>query len=576
MHPVLAYLLKMAACSALLLTYYWLALRNEKFHLWNRFYLLATLLLSITLPLFRLPLIAESQPAAVVTIVNALPWNATIAAPARQWTPASIAMLTAGLVSLVLLVQLIFSLVKVLRLYRQHGHTFVGHVNLVITQESSAPFSFFRWLFWRSDIDPDSHNGQRMLQHELAHINEKHSADKLFMQIILIVFWMNPLFWLIRKELYTIHEFLADRKAIGDYDGAAFAAMILEAAHTSNSPALTNPFFNSQLKRRLIMITTSHAPKYSYLRRITGLVVIIFTAILLIFSIEYTQAQKTPKPVPTEKAHALPDSINISIQSVSTKNGKKESLITYHMKDGRTLVMTTDEAKKKGYPLPPPPPTPPVPTATPAPAAAPAVPTPVAPVETPAPPAPPTPPVKQRVSVVNTVDASNVVTVTTTEKPLIIYADLEISQEQMNQIDPVKIEAINVLKGEDAIKAYGEKGKNGVIKITPKISQSISVNNETFNMRPVEAGDKNVSKVMIVKTDSYKENPLYVLDGKKITADEAGKILAEGVETMNVLKDKAATDKYGSAGKNGVIEITTKGAKGDKGEKGEKGDKGPK
>jgi len=32
----------------------------------------------------------------------------------------------------------------------------------------------------------------------------------------------------------------------------------------------------------------------------------------------------------------------------------------------------------------------------------------------------------------------------------------------------------------------------------------------------------------------------------------------ENIESMNVLKNKNATDKYGDKGKNGVIEITTK------------------
>lgn len=44
----------------------------------------------------------------------------------------------------------------------------------------------------------------------------------------------------------------------------------------------------------------------------------------------------------------------------------------------------------------------------------------------------------------------------------------EASYEDVEKLDPDFIESINVLKGENATKAYGEKGKNGVIIITTK------------------------------------------------------------------------------------------------------------
>src|SRR5688500_11305514 len=51
MTAFLTYLLKVIICSGLLTGYYYLALRNRAFHHWNRFYLLSTVLLSLTVPL---------------------------------------------------------------------------------------------------------------------------------------------------------------------------------------------------------------------------------------------------------------------------------------------------------------------------------------------------------------------------------------------------------------------------------------------------------------------------------------------------------------------------------------------
>lgn len=52
-------------------------------------------------------------------------------------------------------------------------------------------------------------------------------------------------------------------------------------------------------------------------------------------------------------------------------------------------------------------------------------------------------------------------------------------------------------------------------------------------------------------------NPLIVIDGK-ITNVNVREIDPESVRMINVLKDEAATAKYGEKGKEGVIEITTK------------------
>ena len=44
----------------------------------------------------------------------------------------------------------------------------------------------------------------------------------------------------------------------------------------------------------------------------------------------------------------------------------------------------------------------------------------------------------------------------------------ETKEDKLNDMSPDKIKSINVLKGESAIKKYGDKGKNGVIEITTK------------------------------------------------------------------------------------------------------------
>ena len=53
--------------------------------------------------------------------------------------------------------------------------------------------------------------------------------------------------------------------------------------------------------------------------------------------------------------------------------------------------------------------------------------------------------------------------------PIVVIDGKEASDEDLAEIDPTQIANVTVLKaGSDAAKAYGEKGKNGVIQVTTK------------------------------------------------------------------------------------------------------------
>ena len=127
----------------------------------------------------------------------------------------------------------------------------------------------------------------------------------------------------------------------------------------------------------------------------------------------------------------------------------------------------------------------------------------------------------------------------TTANALIIVDGKTASKAEANAIDPAAIQSVRVLKGEQAVKVYGEKGRNGVIEINKK------------------TGD--FSKMEIVKNvpDATK-NPLYIVDGKEVLVTDVKQMNANNIESIDVLKGENAIKKYGERGKNGVVEITTK------------------
>ncbi|MFN8243236.1 MAG: N-acetylmuramoyl-L-alanine amidase [Ferruginibacter sp.] len=280
------YLLKVIIASAFLYGYYWVALRNKIFHQYNRFYLLVTVVLSLTLPLLQIRWWPSSSANnrvinmfSVVADGNAYMDEVVIRPAARHWTLESLLPFLYGAIAFFLLTLFIRTLVLIFRLLKQYPAERINGLYFVNTVHPSTPFSFLHYIFWNRQIGLDSVQGQQVFRHELAHVQERHTYDKLFMNLVLIVYWCNPVYWLIRKELNMIHEFIADRKAVEDSDTAAFAAMVLQAAYPQHRFSITNNFFYSPIKRRLLMLRKKQNPKTNYFGRILVLPLLALLAL---------------------------------------------------------------------------------------------------------------------------------------------------------------------------------------------------------------------------------------------------------------------------------------------------------
>ncbi|HRP17559.1 MAG TPA: M56 family metallopeptidase, partial [Ginsengibacter sp.] len=173
-------------------------------------------------------------------------------------------------------------------------------INVVQTEAKGTPFSFFRLIFWNPRLDYRSGDGREILHHELIHVRQLHSLDKLIINLIQIVFWFNPVFWLIKGEINIVHEFLADEESIGDADGAKFSRLALQTAYPGYSWPANNNFAYSPLKRRLAMILKNNKKKVSYFGR---LMVLPLTALVFVFF--SLKAQELPVPsIPDAYARA--------------------------------------------------------------------------------------------------------------------------------------------------------------------------------------------------------------------------------------------------------------------------------
>jgi hypothetical protein len=444
MNDTFIYLLKSVIYAGIFFGYYSLFLKNTIYHSYNRYYLLASMALSVVFPCVTITYspISKEQVAANPAL-KYLMYGST--APVQE-THIPWDLIAMGVISVLLLSYLAYSVLRIFRLKAIHSKTQMGEFTFIETDLEEAPFSFFSNLFWKKSISIEEENGQKMLHHELVHIRQKHTWDRLFSQFICAIFWMNPFNWIMQKELQNIHEFIADRDAVGTGEVDAFAKMLLQTYYGNHFLNPSHSFYYSSIKRRIIMLTTSKTPKYAYLRKVAVLPLFAISLILISFQLS---AQK-PKSKKEEAAQFA-----VTMRSDSTifsdpKTGKKVF-----------TVATRD--------MPPPPP----------PAGA---------------PAPPTPPVLtlhgsgSEVKLI-TIDSTTVefkgrnsegkqvvfraekvgnTATSPKEKPLIVIDGVITSDLDMNKINPNNIASMNVLKGEKATTKYAEKGANGVIEITTK------------------------------------------------------------------------------------------------------------
>lgn len=310
MDAIIAYVAKSILASGLLFGYYCLALRNKKFNFYNRFYLLAAMVLSLALPLLKfswltVPATANTAAGQLFTLIGASNKTSTPV----HFSPVWLVYIAAAIISIALCIVLALKIAWIYRIKNRHGGIKTQGINLIEVTVKQAPFSFLDNLFWKKGISLQQPEGEKIFRHELVHIRQRHTYDKLFAQTVTCIFWMNPFYWLIQKELGMIHEFIADEVSIEDGDVEGFARMLLQSHNGGRYLNPEHQFFHSPIRRRLIMLTISAKTPYSYARRVLALPVVAITAAL--FSVTVSNAQTAGQKQQQQLFSVKPDNAKI-------------------------------------------------------------------------------------------------------------------------------------------------------------------------------------------------------------------------------------------------------------------------
>jgi len=350
---MILYLLKMIACSGLFYGLYYLLLQREKMFVFNRVYLLVSVVLAIFIPLIP---VKQALPGknVFVTDVDVIHKEAVSEEPAiaasKNFTDSisieptknnaievsDILIVVYLLITIYLIIRLLMNFFYIVSQSKNSRWIDYKGVKLIHSEEAISPYSFLKYIFINDRHYCDEHMRSKILEHEMAHIKQGHSWDIIFMELATAVFWFNPFLFLIKRSIKINHEFLADDAVIRKgYSVSEYGNVLLVLLQKYHQPYLGSGFnFLTSKKRLIMMVKTSSQARLLAMKSIAGALIIIL--VMLFGSENRVQAQDTKKAVYPSKEKVssgdgvpqyLIDEYEATLQKATshgiTKDGKK-------------------------------------------------------------------------------------------------------------------------------------------------------------------------------------------------------------------------------------------------------------
>ena len=292
MEPFLIYLLKSSGVILLFLLCYAVMLQKETSFKSNRVFLLSGLFLSIVLPFvtytktiwLEAPKLFYNTPTSIAIAPQELQesfnWSALI-------------LLFYGIGCLILTMRFVFQLLSLRKLVRESTIIKTGAYKMVETTKNIAPFSFFNYIVLHKQAYSEEEFSS-ILIHEKAHVSGLHSLDILFIQMVSIFLWFNPFIWLYKSYMEQNLEFIADHQTAEiKQNKKNYQYLLLKTSMGNHQFSIVNPFFNSLIKKRIVMLNKTKSNKKQVWKY--ALVLPMLLGFIFLFNVETVAQYKTEK-----------------------------------------------------------------------------------------------------------------------------------------------------------------------------------------------------------------------------------------------------------------------------------------
>ncbi len=281
---MMIYLLKANICLSIFLMIYWVFLRKNTFYQLNRIYFMLAIISSISMPLLDASdFVNHHQDISrgeVAKYIPDLSFKANNQLVTEQKIPLKStsnlkiyfnfgdifqAIFLSGIV--VLLCKLIVQIISVFRFLSISTPLIINKIKVQNLSQDVSPFSFFKYIF----INISKHSKEdlsEIIAHESAHARQFHSIDVMMVELFCMLFWINPLAWIMRKFIKQNLEFLTDKTVLNYGFNVRHYQYNLLKISGLNPFAVTNNFNFSDLKLRIKMMNKKRSSKVHLLKYI--------------------------------------------------------------------------------------------------------------------------------------------------------------------------------------------------------------------------------------------------------------------------------------------------------------------
>ncbi|PBJ13090.1 M56 family metallopeptidase [Flavobacterium sp. ACN6] len=334
---MITYLLKSGVLLVVFYAVYKMLLENEKMFRFNRIYLLGSIVFSLIIPLqlFSIGSFLSTKTQMIELDEIMIITNKTVLDKVNYTEILTYFLSVIYIViTAILIVRLIRNIYSFTIRKKRSKIEFINGQKIVLTKESVLPHSFWNTIFINQE---DFNNGKiqpELIAHEKAHLQQRHTLDILFVEVLQIVFWFNPLFVLFEKEIKLNHEFLADEavnKQFGEIKN--YQNLLLDFASHKSTVSLASNINYLITKKRLLMMTKRESPIKIALKVFS--VGMLYVLLLFVFSTE-TVAQEVIKNDDFKK-----------LTEVSVKPDYPGGIVEFYKFVGQNYKLPAEVSKQK-------------------------------------------------------------------------------------------------------------------------------------------------------------------------------------------------------------------------------------
>ena len=334
------YLLKASGIVVILFLFYYTFLRNETFFKSIRSYFLLGLLIVVSIPMVEIPIYID-QVTSQISLENfgAIASTQFIESQSFDWIQLLPFVYLLGV--LIFSIKFLIQLISLGYLLAKHQLVKKGSHYFVETSKNISPFSFFNIIIYNSSQFSIEELDQ-IINHEKAHAIQWHSLDTILSHLLVISLWFNPFVWLYKKAVQENLEFLADAYAMRQANNQKhYQLTLLKTCGATYCTELTNNFYNSLIKKRIVMLhkdKSKNNSQWKYALLLPFLVAFVFT-----FNTKVIAQEKESKEV-TATVEINAKIIELIIDKNTTKEGLDK--IKQNFKDEEGLNITFKGIKR--------------------------------------------------------------------------------------------------------------------------------------------------------------------------------------------------------------------------------------